>query len=112
MPQMVSHGISWVLGAHVRFGDLDFIITVGGELALAHAAIQPLPSIGLDYGRLECQLSVSLGPQMSREDPRCLTFSYANDMVQLAGGKPLSGTPHTQRPDSASVRSPQRCGDR
>ena len=49
---MASHDISWVPGAHVRFGDLDFIITVGGELALAHAAIQPLPSIGLDYGRL------------------------------------------------------------
>ena len=45
---MASHGISWVMGAHVHFGDLDFIITVGGELALAHAAIQPLPSIGLD----------------------------------------------------------------
>ena len=53
MPRMASHGISWVLGTHVRFGDLDFIITVGGELALAHAAIQPLSSIGLDYGRLE-----------------------------------------------------------
>ena len=50
---MASHGISWVLGAHMCFGDLDFIITVGGELALAHAAIQPLPSISLDYGRLE-----------------------------------------------------------
>ena len=32
----------------MHFGDLDFIITVGGELALAHATIQPLPSIGLD----------------------------------------------------------------
>ena len=50
---MASHGISWVLGAHMRFGDLDFIVMVGGELVLAHAAIQPLPSIGLDYGRLE-----------------------------------------------------------
>ena len=47
-PQIASHDISWVLGAHVCFGSLDFIITVGGELALAHAAIQPLPSIGLD----------------------------------------------------------------
>ena len=37
---MASHGISWVLGAHVRFGNLDFIITVGGELVLVHAAIQ------------------------------------------------------------------------
>ena len=59
---MASHRISWVLGAHVRFKNLDFIITVGGELALAHAAVQPLPSIDLDYGRLERQLGVSLGP--------------------------------------------------
>ena len=43
---MANHAINWAPGAHVRFGDLDFIITVGGELALAHAAIQPLPSIG------------------------------------------------------------------
>ena len=59
---MASHDISWVPNTHVRFEDLDFIITVGGELALAHAAIQPLPSIGLDYGRLEHQLGISLGP--------------------------------------------------
>ena len=59
---MASHGISWVPGAHVRFGDLGFIIIVGGELALAHVAIQSLPSIGLNHERLEHQLSVSLGP--------------------------------------------------
>ena len=59
---MASHGISWVPGTHVRFEDLDFIITVGGELALAHATIQPLPSIGRNYERLERQLGVSLGP--------------------------------------------------
>ena len=85
---MASHGISWIPGAHVRFRDLDFIITVGEELALAHATIQPLPSIGLDtvdevveelqlhapgaraprnnqlldYERLERQLGISLGP--------------------------------------------------
>ena len=47
----------------MRFGDLDFIITVGGELALAHTTIQPLLSIGLNYERLERQLGVSLGPQ-------------------------------------------------
>ena len=87
---MASHGISWVLGAHMCFGDLDFIITMGGELALAHVAIQPLPSIGLDYGRLERQLGISLGPQPSREDPWCLTFSYTNDMAWLIGGEPLS----------------------
>ena len=45
---MASHGTSCVPCAHVHFGDLAFIITVGGELALAHAAIQPLPSISLD----------------------------------------------------------------
>ena len=59
---MANHTISWVPGAHVRFGDLGFIVMVGGELALAHAAIQPLLSIGLNYGRLERQLDVSLGP--------------------------------------------------
>ena len=59
---MASHGISWVPGAHLPFGNLDFIIMVGGELALAHAAIQSLPSIGFNYRRLERQLDVSLGP--------------------------------------------------
>ena len=59
---MANHGISWVPGAHVRFGSLDFIITVGGELALAHAAIQSLPSISLNHERLERQLGISLGP--------------------------------------------------
>ena len=87
---MASHGISWVSGAHVRFGDLDFIVTVGGELALAHTAVQPLPCIGLNYGRLERRLGTPLGPQLSREDPCHLTFSYANDVAWLTGGEPLS----------------------
>ena len=72
---MASHAISWVPGAHVHFSDLDFIVTVGGELTLAHAAVQSLPSIGFTYGRLEHQPGVSLGPQPSREDPRHLTLS-------------------------------------
>ena len=46
----------------MHFGELDFIVMVGGELALAHTTIQSLPSIGLNYERLERQLSVSLGP--------------------------------------------------
>ena len=54
----------------MHFGDLDFIITVGGVLELAHATIQPLPSIGLNYERLERQLGVSLGPHQSMEDQR------------------------------------------
>ena len=65
------------------FGDLDFIVAVGGELVLAHAAIQSLPSIGFNYGRLELQPSVSLGPQWSREDPRCLTL-YPQHSVRSA----------------------------
>ena len=61
-PWMANHGINWVLGAHVHFGSLDFIITVGGELVRAHTAIQSLPSIILDHKRLGRQLGISLGP--------------------------------------------------
>ena len=59
----------------MHFGDLDFILTVGGELALAHVAIQSLPSIGFNYGGLERQPGVPSGPQPSRENPRRLTLS-------------------------------------
>ena len=90
---MASHGISWVLGVHVRFGNLDFIIMVEGELARAPVVIPPLHSTGLDaitealeelrlqaseacaprsgqlldfdYGRLERQLDVFLRSQPS-----------------------------------------------
>ena len=87
---MASHGVSWVLGAHVRFRNLDFIIMTEGELAQAPAVVQPLHStsldtiaealeelqlhapearapgsdqlLGFDYGRLERQLDAFLGP--------------------------------------------------
>ena len=45
---MASRNVSWVLGAHVRFGDLDFIITTEGELVRAPVVIQPLHFTGLD----------------------------------------------------------------
>ena len=45
---MASHNVSWVSGAHVRFGKLDFIITTEGELARAPVVVQPLRSAGLD----------------------------------------------------------------
>ena len=45
---MGSHGVSWVPSAHVRFGDLNFIVTTEGELAMAPAAVRPLHSAGLD----------------------------------------------------------------
>ena len=45
---MASHSVSWVPGMHVRFENLDFIITTGGELVQAPIAVQPLHSTGLD----------------------------------------------------------------
>ena len=115
---MASHNVNWVPGAHVRFGNLDFIVTTEGELAQVPATVQPLHSTGLDaitemleelqlhapearapgsdqllgfdYGRLERQLGAFLGPRPSRDDLRRLTFSFANVMTQLAKGKPLS----------------------
>ena len=45
---MASHNLRWVLGAHVCFGGLDFIVTAEGELAMAPASVQPLHSAGLD----------------------------------------------------------------
>ena len=87
---MASHSISWVLGMHVCFGNLDFIVTMEGELAQVPTAVQPLHSTGLDaitealeelrlhapearasgsdqllgfdYRRLERQLGTFLGP--------------------------------------------------
>ena len=45
---MASHNVSWVLGVHVCFGDIDFIITTKRELVWAPTAIQPLHFVGLD----------------------------------------------------------------
>ena len=59
---MATHAISWAPGAHVRFGNLDFIITLGGELVLTHTAAPPLPSIDLNRLRLEGLPGNSLGP--------------------------------------------------
>ena len=106
---MASHNISWVLGAHVCFRDLDFIIMAEGELAQEPIIVQPLHSASLDaitkaleelrlhapeahapqsgqlldfnYGMLERQLSAFLGPRPSREDMCHLTFSFANVMA-------------------------------
>ena len=45
---MASHSVSWVPGTHVRFGNLDFIIMIEGELAQVPTVVQPLHSAGLD----------------------------------------------------------------
>ena len=70
---MATHAISWAPGAHVHFGDLDFIVTLG-ELALAHTATQSLPSINLSRLRLEGLWGDSLGPRLSREPSRSITL--------------------------------------
>ena len=43
---MAIHSVSWVPGAHMRFGKLDFIVTTEGGLVQAPAAIQPLHFTG------------------------------------------------------------------
>ena len=50
---MATHAITWAPGAHVHFGDLDFIIILGGELALTDSAAPSPPSINLSHLRLE-----------------------------------------------------------
>ena len=45
---MASRNIYWVLGAHLHFGDLDFIVMMEGKLAWAPTTIQPLHSADLD----------------------------------------------------------------
>jgi len=40
-----------------------------------HLGCYTLPSVGFNYGRLEHWPGVSLGPQPSKDDPRCLTLS-------------------------------------
>jgi hypothetical protein len=120
---MASHDIDWTPGAHVRFGSLDFIVTTEGELVRAPAP-QPPPTTGLDvivralkelqlsapearapkhdqlldfdFGKLEHQLTVYLGPHPSWEDLCALTFFFVNIMTQLAGGEPLSPDVMTQ----------------
>ena len=45
---MANRNVSWVPGSHVHFGDLDFIVTTEGELAMAPTAVRPLHSVGID----------------------------------------------------------------
>ena len=60
-PWMACHGISWVPGAHMHFGDLDFtghdVITEMLEELRLHAPEAHAPGssqlLNFDYGRLE-----------------------------------------------------------
>lgn len=45
---MANHNVRWVLGVHVCFGNLDFVIITEEELVRSSAATQPLLFIGLN----------------------------------------------------------------
>ena len=45
---MANRNVSWVPDVCVRFGNLDFAITMEGELVRSSAATQPLLFTGLD----------------------------------------------------------------
>ena len=98
---MANHDISWVPGAHVRFGNLSFIIMMKGELVWAHAAIQSLPPIDLNDKRLGRQLGTSLGLQQSREDQHRLALSNDNDMAWPSGEGLLSPERHVRSTSTA-----------
>ena len=88
---MASCNVSWVPGAHVRFGSLDFIVMTEGELARSPIAVQPLHFTSLDaiaeaLEELELHAPGAHAPgsdqtRPSREDLRYLTFSFANVMT-------------------------------
>ena len=44
---MAIHGVSWVPSSHMRFGNLDFIVMMEGELAQPPTTVQPLYSTNL-----------------------------------------------------------------
>ena len=68
-PCTASHDISWVPGTHVRFGDLDFIITAEGELAQAPVVVQTLHSTDLD-----AVMKMLKELQVSRREPFSLEY--------------------------------------
>jgi hypothetical protein len=106
---MANHTGGWALGTLVRFGSLDFIITMEGGMEQVHVSIPPLHTINLDsviealeelqlrtpeactsrsswplgsdHKGLHSQLSTFLGPRSTQEDLRCVLFSLANIMA-------------------------------
>ena len=99
LPIIYHHGhppwwtTDYISSTHVHFGNLDFIISMEGELAQVPTTVQTLHFVGFnaitealeelqlhapeahapgtnqllgfDYGRLECHLSAFLGPRPS-----------------------------------------------
>ena len=74
---MASHDVSWVPGAHMRFENLDFIVTMEGELVRAPIVVQLLHSTGLNaitevLGELQLHASEAYVPRSNR----LLSFDY------------------------------------
>jgi len=110
---MANNTGSWASGALMRFGSLDFIVTIGGGLeriqapthsdginAVTHAlrdlrlrrqgdASASHQRSGFDIACLERQLQTFLGPRSIRDDFRCTVYTLANVAAPLAGGYPI-----------------------
>ena len=138
---MTSHNLGSVSSAHVRFGDLDFIIMTEGELAMAPTIIQPLHSAGLDaiaeaLEELQLHAPKAHAPRerpapwlrlrevraSARRLPRTLTVPEGPMPPHLLvhqrhdatcwRGTALPRIPHLECPNSIPVRSTQRRRDR
>ena len=99
---MANHNLSWVLGAHVRFGDLDFIVMAEEELAMAPAAVRPLHSADLDAiaeAVVEADLLILSSPWLKDTLKWCRSWSS-----QSAGTTTgPTGAPARGRPNSMAM---------
>jgi hypothetical protein len=71
---------------------LNAIVEALEELQLSAPEARALEHdqlLDFNFGRLEHQLTMYLGPHLSWEDLRAFT-SFVNIMTQLVGGEPLS----------------------
>jgi len=124
---MASHAGGWAPGTLVRFGSLDFIVTIDEGLERIQIPTRPdsleavievllglrlrhqeegvlLGSQRLDFdsARLGRQLRALLGPRSTQEDLCRAIFSLANVAALLTGGEPFS-------PDIVAEHPPRQC---
>jgi hypothetical protein len=99
--RMANHAGGWALGALVRFGILDFIVTMEEGLEQIHVPTRPirasvLNSIIEDFGGLQLHAPKDRNPgdspplDFDYEDLHLTLSSLANITAQLFGGEPLS----------------------
>ena len=74
---MANHGISWVPGAHMHFGSLNFVITMEGELAQAPTITWLLHSTSLDaIDKAFEELRLHAPEACAPESDQLLNFDY------------------------------------